>query len=125
MNSRSALPRRRIKVHDGYVFIERRKRKKNRVMSHVSSVSISPLSRLLHLSFSFYFVFRMYNKFFGSVELRKEQQLSMTGSQFDSYLESILTWSKIIFTINSFQLVLEYHEFTNPRFIEVYNHINY
>jgi len=67
----------------------------------------------------------MYNKFFGSVELRKEQQLSMTGSQFDSYLESILTWSKIIFTINSFQLVLEYHEFTNPRFIEVYNHINY
>jgi len=78
MNSRSALPRRRIKVHDGYVFIERRKRKKNRVVSHVSSVSINFSSVSSPSSFSFpftpYFECTLSFKFFESVELRKEQQ---------------------------------------------------
>ena len=41
-------------------------------------------------------------------------------------LESLLTWSKIIFTINSFRLVFEFHESNlRFRFVEVYNHINY
>lgn len=99
MNSRSALPHRRIKVHDGYFFIERRKRKKNRVVSHVSSVSINFSSVSSPSSFLFPFT-SCFDRctigpgFSDQSQLRKEQQLSMTGSirsrlflfKFDSYL---------------------------------------